>query len=168
MSLPVGATNMTGWTVANGELAWIGPSNPFGLSASDGGYFLDMSGYHDSTPWGGVTQTILTTSGETYRLSLDLGTDTRYDLSGPVSILVTAGSSSTNFTSTLLGLNQWQTFTFDFTASSANTVITIVGTEDSKYIGLDNLSIVPEPSTLALLGGGGLLFLRLRRRSLRR
>ena len=44
MSLAVGATDMTGWTVENAALAWIGSSNPFVLTASDGGYFLDLTG----------------------------------------------------------------------------------------------------------------------------
>jgi hypothetical protein len=37
MTLPVGSTGMPGWTVAGSEaLAWIGPANPFSLTASAG------------------------------------------------------------------------------------------------------------------------------------
>jgi hypothetical protein len=164
MSLSVGATDMTGWTVVTAPLAWIGPSNPFGLSASDGGYFLDLSGYHDNAPYAGVeqTQNILTTIGAQYRLSFDLGTSPPYD-SAPVSILVTAGSASTTFTSTPLNVNQWETFTFDFTATSATTTISLDGQASTaeKYIGLDNVSVVPipEPGTFALFAGSGLLAL---------
>ena len=77
MPLAVGATDMTGWTVQNASLAWIGPSNPFGLTASDGGYFLDLSGYHDNAPYAGVlqAQSISTTIGAQYRVSLDIGTE---------------------------------------------------------------------------------------------
>jgi hypothetical protein len=155
---------MTGWTVVTAPLAWIGPSNPFGLSASDGGYFLDLSGYHDNAPYAGVeqTQNILTTIGAQYRLSFDLGTSPPYD-SAPVSILVTAGSASTTFTSTPLNVNQWETFTFDFTATSATTTISLDGQASTgeKYIGLDNVSVVPipEPGTFALFAGSGLLAL---------
>jgi hypothetical protein len=168
MSLAVGATDMTGWTVQTGALAWIGPSNPFGLTASDGSYFLDLSGYHDNAPYAGVVQaqTISTTIGAQYRLSLDIGTSTPYN-TAPVSVLVTAGSASTTFTSTPLNLNQWQTFTFDFIATSANTSISLDGQagSDQKYIGLDNASVVliPEPTTLTLLAGSGLLALAARR-----
>jgi hypothetical protein len=162
MTLPVGATDMTGWTVISGGLAWIGPSNPFGLSASDGGYFLDLSGYHDNAPWAGVEQTIPTTIGAQYQLSLDIGTSPPYD-SAPVSVLVTAGSASTTFTSTPLNVNQWETFVFDFTATSSSTSISLTGlaTDGEKYIGLDNVSVepVPEPGTLALFAGSGLLAL---------
>jgi hypothetical protein len=164
MTLPVGATDMTGWTVISGGLAWIGPSNPFGLSASDGGYFLDLSGYHDNAPWaGGEQTTIPTTIGDQYQISLDLGTSPPYD-SAPVSILVSAGLASTNFTSTPSILNKWETFTFDFVATSSSTIISLTGqaTDGEKYIGLDNVSVeptivIPEPSTFALFAGSGLL-----------
>jgi hypothetical protein len=162
MPLGVGATDMTGWTVQNGALAWIGPGNPFGLSASQGSYFLDLSGYHDNAPYAGVVQaqTISTTIGATYRLTLDIGTSTQYN-TAPVSVQVTAGSASTNFTSTPLVLNQWESFTFDFIATTANTTISLNGQAGSSqaYLGLDNASVVfvPEPSTLTLVAGPGLL-----------
>jgi hypothetical protein len=162
MELAVGATDMTGWTVENASLAWIGPSNPFGLTASAGGYFLDLSGYHDSAPYAGVlqSQTISTTIGAQYRLSLDVGTDPAYD-TAPVGVEVTAGSDSMTFTSTPLQNNQWETFQFDFVATSANTSISLVGqaSTDQKYIGLDNVSVVPipEPGALTLVAGPCLL-----------
>jgi hypothetical protein len=167
MSLSVGATDMTGWTVANASLAWIGPSNPFGLTASDGGYFLDLSGYHDNAPYAGVEQTlpIPTIIGDQYQLSLDLGTSTTYD-SAPVSILVNAGSASTTFTSTPSVPNGWETFTFDFIATSSSTSISLAGQSSTsvKYIGLDNVNVeavpiepAPEPGTFALFAGLGLL-----------
>ena len=43
MSLSSGATTLTGWTVLGDALAWIGPANPFSLTASDGSYFLDLT-----------------------------------------------------------------------------------------------------------------------------
>jgi hypothetical protein len=161
MSLAVGATDMTGWTVENAALAWIGPSNPFLLTASDGSYFLDLTGYHDDAPYGGVVgQAVSTTIGAQYQVSLDIGTDPAYD-TAPVGVQVTAGSASQTFTSTPLNPNQWQTFTFDFTATSASTSISFLGEADTnqKYIGLDNVSVVeiPEPGALTLVAGPGLL-----------
>ena len=38
MSLPPGSTVITGWTVVTDTTAWIGPTNPFGLTASEGSY----------------------------------------------------------------------------------------------------------------------------------
>ena len=51
--LPGDSTSMPGWTVVGGntaQLAWIGPANPFGLKASDGDYFLDLTGYKAGAP----------------------------------------------------------------------------------------------------------------------
>jgi len=165
MVLPVNATDITGWTVETASLAWIGPSNPFSLSATDGGYFLDLTGYHDDAPFAGMvqTQTIPTTIGDQYQLSFDLGTDPIYD-SGPVSIIVSAtGSLPTTFTSTPLISNQWETFSFVFFATSMTTSISLNGQASSneKYIGLDNVSVepVPEPGSFALFAGSGLLAL---------
>ncbi len=163
MPLGVGATDMTGWTVENASLAWIGPANPFGLSASAGSYFLDLSGYHDNAPYAGVlqSQTIATIVGTQYRLSFDIGTDPLYNTAA-VSVQATAGSATGTFTSTPQNPNQWESFNFDFIATSANTSISLVGQSGSTsqaYIGLDNvnLMIIPEPSTLTLLAGPGLL-----------
>jgi len=162
MALAAGATDITGWTVENAALAWIGPSNPFGLTASDGGYFLDLSGYHDNSPYAGMLHSlsIATTIGTTYRLKFDIGTDPTYD-SAPVSIFATAGSDSATFTSTPLLPNQWEEFMFDFVASSTSTSISLDGQAgtNEKYFGLDNVSltVVPEPSTFTLIMGPGLL-----------
>ena len=39
MVLNAGSTIIPGWTVINNPLAWIGPTNPFGLAASQGAFF---------------------------------------------------------------------------------------------------------------------------------
>lgn len=167
MPLAVGATDITGWTIQNAALAWIGPANPFSLTASDGGHFLDLSGYHDNAPYAGVQQTVSTTIGAQYRLSFDIGTDPIYD-SAAVSVNVTGIGSPTLFTSDPLNPNQWEPFIFDFIATSASTTIELDGyaTTSEKYIGLDNVALlaIPEPSTLTLVFGPGLLvFAALRR-----
>jgi hypothetical protein len=163
MTLLVGSTAMTDWTVQNASLAWI-LSGSFGLTASQDSYFLDLSGYHDNSPYAGValSQTIATTIGAQYQLSFDIGTDTRYNSSTPVSIQVTAGSASYTGYSTASGIDKWESRSFVFTASSALTTISLNGQStdlSQKYIGLDNVNfiLVPEPSTLTLLAGPGLL-----------
>ena len=165
MSLAVGSTAMTGWTVVNNELAWINTPNSFnGLAGTDGTFFLDLTGYHDSAPYGGVAQTTATTAGQGYRLLFDLGSNESDSVSrGPVSLTATAGINSRTFTTTPSGVgNQYQTFTFDFLATSSNTTISLVGASATggRFIGLDHVRLipttvgVPEPASFLLLGLG--------------
>lgn len=175
MTLPVGSTAMPGWTVAGGEpLAWIGPTNPFGLTASDGSYFLDLTGYvTGGPPFSGVaSQTIATSPGSTYLLSFDLGSSSTYGL--PDALTAKVAAASQTFTSTAAGTNNWQTETLMFAATATTTTISLIGEAGDNYIGLDNVSVIfvsgpsaiPEPASLALLGAslGGLGLMRRRKR----
>jgi hypothetical protein len=160
-SLAVGSTAMTGWTVTGGEpLAWIGPSNPFALTASPSGgsYFLDLTDYNAGAPFSGVSQSIATTVGATYSLTFDLGSSQPYGL--PDGVTASAGSHSQTFTSTNSGsqINLWQTESLSFTATGTSTAISIVGNSGSNYIGLDNVSVVqtavPLPASAWLMLSG--------------
>jgi hypothetical protein len=174
-SLPAGSTAITGWTTFAAELAPISNTNVFGITTPFGSVFLDLTGYHDSSPYGGVMQSISTTSGQSYLLTLDLGVDNSVSqYSGPISVAVKAGSDSTTFTDDPTGTGViWTPFSFTFTANSSSTTISIQGTHGIDYIGLDNVSVVaaavPEPSSLALgltaIAGGGITWLRRKRRS---
>jgi hypothetical protein len=152
MNLAPGSTAITGWTVTTANLAWIGPSNPFGLTASDGSYFLDLTGYHDNQPYAGVAATsISTVIGQKYEVSFDLGTDPTYNTQLPSIQVSVTGTSPVTFTATTIStINNWQAFNFDFTATGTSTVIGFVGEgpDLQKYIGLDNVSVVPEPTTM--------------------
>ncbi len=176
MSLAVGATDVTGWKVTNAEIAWTTNLNSYGLTASDGSYFLDLTGYHDAVPYGGVTQTINTTPGQAYTLAFNLDvnqSDGRY--SGPVGIQAAAGSTSQAFTFNPSGSgNQFGLFGFNFVAAASTTAITFTGTQGNQYIGLDNVSVisaaVPESSAMTslslLLGlGGASIFAGTRRKT---
>src|ERR1700716_2930467 len=58
-SLPSGSVAIPGWTTTNGvPTAWIENGNPYGISASNGTFFLDLTGYANSGTYGGVTQTM--------------------------------------------------------------------------------------------------------------
>jgi hypothetical protein len=166
MNLLPASTTMTGWQVINGDVAWIGPTNPFGLTASNGTYFLDLTGY-DTTAFGGVTQTIFLAAGQ-YQLTFDLGSSgtAPYNYGTPSGITATVGTDTQTFQSQSSDINVWTTFTLPFTvATSGLTTISLTGTLGSHYIGLDNVSVssVPLPSTMLLLGSG-LLGLGLLRR----
>lgn len=163
MSLSLGSTAMTGWTVISAEIIWTENTVaiPYGVSASDGVMFLDLTGYHDNVPYGGVEQTITTTIGQSYEMSFDLGTNPIYGATQ--SLIATAGGISSLFTVTSSGnFQQYDHFTLDFVAISNSTQISFVGSSPSGFhIGLDNVSVVqtsavPEPSSFALLGLGGI------------
>jgi Protein of unknown function (DUF642)/PEP-CTERM motif len=173
--LTSGATNITGWTVISGvsDVAWKGNGNPFGMSASNGIRFLDLTGYQDSPPYGGVTQTLTLIQGNAYTLSFDVGSqESNFGFRGPVAVRAVVGSLDQVFTFTPMGGSvgqQWGTFTSSFTANDASTVLTFSGVTATGgfYIGLDNVSVTtsvaPEPGTLALLAlgmVGGIVALR--------
>jgi hypothetical protein len=174
--LGVGSTAMTGWTVINTDISWIGPTNSFGLTASPGGgnFFLDLSGFHNGNPAGGLQQTVSTTIGGIYLLTFQLGSDPSFGLQDGVS--VTAGSATQSFATTNNGSqsNLWQQEQLSFTATSTSTIISILGNLGENYVGLDDVSLiqtggvsaVPEPSTWAMmiLGFCGLGFMAYRRK----
>jgi Protein of unknown function (DUF642)/PEP-CTERM motif len=172
MSLPAGSTTMTGWKVVTDTTAWIGPTNPFGLTAHDGSFFLDLTNYQFGAPFAGVSQSIATQAGAKYRLSFDLGSSTFWGR--PDALTASAAGTSATFQSPAKGgNNDWQHLTLDFVANGTTTTITLQGAAGFNYIGLDNVSVdlasgppVPEPETLALmLAGFGVLAAVMRRRS---
>jgi hypothetical protein len=161
MSLAVGSSVITGWTVVTDTTAWIGATNPFGLSASNGSFFLDLTNYQAGAPFAGMSQTIATTPGATYSLSFDLGSSTFWGR--PDSITASAAGTSQTFISPSTGgNNDWQSVSLQFVASSTTTTVSLQGGSGIHYIGLDNADVefvsgpapVPEPTTLALLGLG--------------
>lgn len=159
MSLPVSSTAMSGWTTFNDTLAWIGPGNPWGLTANDGTRFLDLTDLSAGAPFGGVRQTVATIAGASYVLSFDLGSSTFWGR--PDSITASAAGTSATFTSPLTGgNNDWQHATMSFTAASESTTVQLLGAAAFNYIGLDNVSLdlaaapIPEPETWGLMLAG--------------
>jgi hypothetical protein len=161
MTLAPGSTTITGWTVITNNVAWIGPTNPFGVTGSTGsGYFLDLQGYSDGSPYGGVQQTISTCATCGYQATFYLGS-----ANGNSAIQVSANGQSQTFTSTNTGSqnNLWQLETFNFTAAGPSTTIAFNGITAAQgiYIGLDTIDLeqtsgpitsgVPEPSTWAMM-----------------
>lgn len=164
MSLPPGSTAIPGWTTTTHELAWVMNVNSFGPRTLYGSLFLDLTGYHDASPYGGLTQTLATTPGQTYRLSFAIGAHGgTSSYREPMTVAVTVGSVSNSFTFTPTGTgNQWGAFTMNFTAKSAFTPLTFIGTASAggAFLGLDNVSVTastaPETihiASVALTGG---------------
>lgn len=157
MSLPVGSHAITGWTIINAEVAW-GYRTDHGMTPSDGSLCLDLSGYHDSFPFGGIEQSIPTTIGQLYRLDFDLGLNTVWGSNATLTASANENSTTFNLNASSGGM-QWQGCGFDFIATSSNTIISFVGTNPSgRCIGLDNASVtpVPEPNSFVLLMMGAL------------
>lgn len=164
MLLSNGATNIAGWVVAGDSIAWIGPTNPFGLLASDGDYFLDLTDYPVGGPYGGIGQTFATNSGWTYKVQFDLGTRLTYG--GSSSLRVSAAGDTQDYTEAANGDSspRWDTEQFIFVANSNMATLSFLGIDPSHaYIGLDNVvveALVPEPGSLAVLGLGAFGLLR--------
>ena len=170
MSLFVGSTAIAGWTVigtsSGASLGWVGPTSPWGLSAEDGSYFLDLTDYIAFGPYGGVSQTFATTAGHKYEVTFWLGSSPEWGIQD--SLTASAAGASETFTSTNSGsqINLWQPETFDFMANSSSTTLSLLGASADNYIGLDNVvatefgGTIPETSTWAmmLLGFMGLSF----------
>lgn len=171
MIVPGGnSTTITGWTVNALPLAWINSPNPWGLAASDGSFFLDLTGGQTGAPYSGVSQTIATTPGTVYNLSFDLGSSNLWGRPSAIQVTATGNGQlhSSVYTSSTTGTdNDWDQVSFQFVADSATTAIAFVGSAGVNYIGLDNVAVnaVPVPAAVWLLGSalGGLGFARRRR-----
>lgn len=170
MTLAPGATSIDGWVVVSDSIAWIGVGDPWGLDASDGDRFLDLSDYAAGAPFGGVRQSIATTPGTEYTVSFSLGSSSFWGR--PSVLTVAAAGTSADFTSPLSGgNNDWETRSMTFLATGSTTAITFSGAAGVNYIGLDDVVVdgsvaaIPEPETvLLMLGGLGLVAARAWRR----
>jgi hypothetical protein len=174
-----GSQVIQGWSITGGyggDIAWLKNSslsqgNPWALQASDGNYFLDLTGYYNDhySRVGGVGQSISTTVGQSYAVSFDLGSSYYYDgskLNAGLEVLVNGlpvyryFTADADLSDTPGYHNHWQHLTFCFVAQDGNTRILFQGVnpDGTVHLGLDNVSmcpttllgpesVVPEPST---------------------
>jgi hypothetical protein len=167
-SLAPGSAAVTGWTVYNDQIAWGTTPNFTPLTAEDGSKFLDLQDPGNTpAPYGGVTQAISTTIGQSYLLTFYIGVleDNSFDpdLGGPVTIRASAGATSMDFTFAPppSSETQWMPFDLDFVATSGSTSISLLGISGENFLGVDNASViaVPEPRTSLLVIGAFAFFL---------
>jgi hypothetical protein len=140
----------------------------------DGNQSLDLTGMSNQG-LNGVSQTVATTPGATYSLSIRIGRhaqDANFYNGPAVASLSIDGSPVGTFSNNNTpppNLLDWEEFTVGFTAAGAATTIALssaVADLTQNEIGLDNvvLAAIPEPGSLALLAAGlGLFVLRCRR-----
>lgn len=166
MSVPLGSTAISGWSVLNADIAWLKAPNPWGSPASEGDLFLNLQGYDGSPPSGGVSQSIVTTSGQRYRLFFDLGAGGLPNW-GSSTISVDAGNASSSFTAGWSSNYYWQQFSLEFIADSPSTTIRFLGASSAHFVGLDNVSVnaIPVPATGWLFGLGLLSLLGMHKHS---
>lgn len=165
-SLQAGSSYIDDWLVANSDIALVRTADfPF-LKAQHGNYSLDLTGYNDTAPFGGVTQILATVLGYTYRLSFFVAAR-----NGTATVGVTAGDLSDSVSVTAGDEQIWQYVQRRFTATGSATALTFIGLAASSYgtyIGLDDVWVedtgVPEPATLAVSGSVLLGFWGWRRR----
>jgi len=173
-----GIDTITGWTytgVITGNVDIIADGEPIasantGKSAGDQYVVFNEGG---SATGGTLFQTISgLTTGQLYEVSFDV--IEMFNGNGNVARVTGDFSSSSVSLGSLAGEDLTigdggATSTFTFTATEATGVLTFTDTSDGTTgidTGLDNISIVavPEPSSAALLGLGGLAFMLRRRK----
>ena len=171
---PAGSTAITGWTIegtnpADGGVMLLRDGGAFGTTSSDGFQHLSLQSNTFGSPSGKagiISQTIATTIGDNYSLSFDYS---GLFNTGSMTITYDLGGADQTVTFSNPGGPVWAAETFDFVATSTSTTLTIEGDFITTIQGpaIDNVSIVfvPEPSSTALLGLGGLALALRRRRA---
>lgn len=142
----------TNWTVTDGTVDLVATQNDWNLTCAGGvGKCVDLDGSNKNA---GTLQSIaLTLDPGTYTLSFDISGNQRNSAADSMEVSLDGFLTETF----LLSANDaWQTIVRDITLTSQTTSNLIFKHNGADNIGimLDNVSLVPEPGTVALLGLG--------------
>ena len=144
--LLAGSTAITGWVVSGGLIAWVSGDGA-GNGASDGTYFVDLNGCagpegQNCIVQGGIQQTFDTIVGTTYTVKFDLRSNDDPFFGPPVpnTVQVSAAGVNQNYSTPT---SAWQTFTFQFTATAAQTTLSFVSlSPQTAGPELDNVRVI--------------------------
>lgn len=177
-------TTPPGWTNighTEGVLAYTDIGNS--ISSYDGLYFYSIGGFASnglSSPGEGISQTVATTIGNTYRLSVGLSDENGPGLTSVLNVLIGSQLNQVTLAADSSGFfgRPFETYTFDYVATSSLTTVSFTlfsstdfGNNDPLIDGVSLQEIatgaVPEPSTWAMmiLGFAGVGFMAYRRRN---
>ena len=155
-------TSVEGWTFSGGSgsnFRWLfDNTTPFG--PVDGTYALNLTQANGTFANVATTSVTGLVNGEEYTLSFD--TAARSGAFGTITVDVD-GTQVGSFNQTVGTSYVTQSYTFTATGPTATVAFNYGATLNGNGYMLDNVTVIPEPST-ALLGGLGLLALLRRRR----
>lgn len=143
--------NFSGWTISGDTLGDFGvdSSNPF-----SGNFEAFFGTEGDMTI---ISQLIPTVAGHTYTLSYALSNEDTQGLPQSNEVVATFGTVTTDQTN--LAAFPYTIETLTYQATGASTLVEFGFRNDNSFFLLDNVSAVPEPSALVLLGIGGVALL---------
>jgi hypothetical protein len=151
----VSALNYTGfanWSVLNGTVDLVADPNTWGIDCVDGtGKCVDLDGSSGNA--GTLNSNAFTLAAGTYSLIFDISGNQR---GGSADSMVVTLGGFLNETFALSASDPWETVIRSFTVMQTTSDFISFNHNGGDNVGimLDNVSVVPEPGTLALLGLG--------------
>jgi hypothetical protein len=130
--------DFTGWTLSGpdtGDLI-VDDGSTSGIEPISGNYLVALGSVGALSY---LSQTLATTAGATYSLSLWLDSP---DGETPNELLV-SWNGTTLLDQTNFGAIGWTNIQFTVTATGTNTVLQFGGRDDPSYLGMDDISVVP-------------------------
>ncbi|MGL4515003.1 MAG: DUF642 domain-containing protein [Lacipirellulaceae bacterium] len=160
---PGGSSVIAGWTVVGVDTALVNTTavdSGITFQAQEGAQWADLAGIVSNSSSSGVRQSIPTTLGALYTVEFYVGsaTDNRSYFPTTIDLSIDGGPrvSYVNPATPTTSLD-WLRFEAPFVAAGPSTMLTFFngGTPNNFLSGLDNVSVtlVPEPTTAALLVG---------------